>query len=153
MVNRTIETIYENYLEELEKTVSKEARRFGFLTRMLTGKRSETENIIDVFDTALEAELKRLLETGMDTAELSELAHWMLRQAVNFRDVPNAKYAFLAALRHITSFTQYLSPEDALYLANNLETAIPSSERFPVHKELIAKLKERSLAREHEQIK
>ncbi len=153
MVNQRVETIYESYLEELQKAVSNEARRFGGLTRILTGKRSGTEIIVDAFDAALEAELKRLSEIEQDGAELRELAEWMLRQSVNFRDVPQAKYTFLAALRHITSFTHCLSREDAQYLAEKLEAELPSRERFPVHKELIEKLRERAQAKEHEQIK
>ena len=143
MVSQTIETIYYSYLEELQKAVSNETRRFGGLTRILTGKNSEAEAIVDAFDGRLKAELERLLGERPDSEELRELAEWMLRQSLDYKDLPQAKYAFLAALRHLTPFAHYLSREDAAYLTERFEAAIPPPERFPVHKELIFKLKER----------
>ncbi len=152
MVDQTIEKIYENYLEDLQKAASNEARRFGGIARLLTGKRSDTEDLVEKFDPELQAELCRMLGQEPDSSKLRELAEWMLKQAVNFRDIPQAKYAFLAALRHLTPYTDFLGSADALDLANRFEAAIPQYERFPVHKELIAKLRERSKAKEYEHI-
>ena len=144
MVNHTIVVIYENYLEDMRNEASKEARRFDSVSRIITGKRSKTEELLPAFDERLETELNRLFGHQSNSADVRELAELMLDQVSDNRDEPQLKYSFMAVQRHLIPLVSCLSSGDASILVKKFETAIPSRERFPVHKELIKKLREQS---------
>ena len=143
-MNRTIKMIYEHYLEAMDKTVLDEARHFGGITRLLVGKKSESESLLPAFDAALETALSHVLQEQPSSGEVRELAEWMLMQVKENWDKPQLKYSLMAVLRHIIPLICCLSREDASILAEKFETAFPRREQFPIHKELIIKLKERT---------
>ncbi|MFB0921366.1 MAG: hypothetical protein QMB62_10890 [Oscillospiraceae bacterium] len=144
MINPEISAIYENYLEETGRADAAEARRFEWLSRMFTGRPSGAEVLLQAFDTNLKDGLDRLYGQTSGSAEIRELAEWMLEQVGNNQSRPQVKYSLMAALRHIIPLTAYLNVEDAVSLSKSIKAAIPSRERFPVHNELIDKLKKQS---------
>jgi len=141
---QSVVTIYENYLENMNKDASNETRRLGGLSRLFTGKQSGAEALTTAFDAAIETELNQMLENPISSAEIRRLADWMQEQVTANRDEPKLKYAFMAVQRHILPLVGGLSRDDAAYLMQKLESAIPKRERFPVHQQLIGKLRERS---------
>lgn len=144
MVNQSIVIIYEKYLENMCEAASDEARHLSGLSRMFTGKRSKTEELLPEFDAEVETELNRQFERQSSSAEVREQADWMLDQVSANRNEPRLKYALMAVQRHLIPLISCLSREDAAFLAQKFEAVIPRRERFPVQKELIKKLHEQS---------
>jgi hypothetical protein len=144
MLNQTIVMIYENYLEEMSAAEAADAHHLGGLSRMFTGKQSDKQALLPVFDSKLAAELNRLFGQDSDSAEVCELAEWMQEQVTAYRSNPSVKYSFMAVQRHLIPLVGCLSSEDAAVLLKEYETAIPKRERFPIHTELLSKLKEQS---------
>jgi|GEM_PF-2257595 len=144
MVNQSIVMIYEKYLGNMCEAASDEARHLGALSRMFTGKRSKTEELLPAFDAEVEIELNRQFEKQSSSAEVRELADWMLDQVTTKRDEPRIKYVFMAVQRHLIPLISCLNREDAAILSQKFETVIPHRECFPVQKELIKKLREQS---------
>ena len=144
MVNQTIVTIYENYLEEMSAAAAAEARHLGGLSRLLTGKQGGSEVLLTAFDSKLAAELNGLLEQKPESAEIRELGEWMLEQLAAYQSNPPVKYSFMAVQRHLIPLVEGLSGGDAEVLFKKFETAVPKRERFPIYTELLSKLKEQS---------
>ena len=144
MLNQTITTLYDNYIEEMSAALSEEARHLGGLSRMIVGKRGKSDELLPAFDSRLEAELNRLFEEKPDSGEVRELIDFMLCQVSESKDEPRLKYSFMAVQRHLAPLISLLSSEDAAYLHKRFEAVIRRQERFPVQKELIKKLKEQS---------
>jgi hypothetical protein len=144
MLNQTITTIYDNYIEEMSAALSEEARHLGGLSRMISGKRGKSDELLPTFDSRLEAELNRLFSEQPDSGEVRELADYMLSQISESKDEPRLKYSFMAVQRHLAPLICYLNQEDADYLFKKSETVIRRQERFPVQKDLMKKLKEQS---------
>ena len=82
MLDQMIVMIYENYSEAMGKAASEEARHLGGLSRILVGKRSNSEDLLPAFDARLEAELNRLFGPQSDSADVRELANLMLDLAL-----------------------------------------------------------------------
>jgi len=144
MLNQTISIIYDNYTEEMSKAASEEARHLGGLSRMIVGKRSSSDDLLPAFDSRLEAELNSLFGQQTDSPEIRELADFMLDKVSENWDEPKLKYSFLAVQRHLLLLFNCLNSTDAAYLYKKFEAVIPRQERFPVQKNLIAKLKEQA---------
>lgn len=144
MVNQSIIMIYENYLDETSAADAKEARHFGALSRIFTGKQSESQALLPVFDAKLSSELNLLFSRDSASSEVRELAEWMLDKATEFEDNSSVKYSFMAVQRHLLPLVGCLRSEDAAALFQKYEAAIPKRERFPIHTELLKKLKNQS---------
>lgn len=144
MVNQTIIMIYENYVEEMSAASVAEAKHLGGLSRMFTGKQSEKQALLPVFDSKLAAELNRLFGQGSDSAEVRELAEWMLAQSTAYQNDPPIKYSFMAVHRHLIPLVESLNSGDSALLLKEYEAAIPRRERFPIHTELFTKLKKQA---------
>lgn len=147
MVCQTILMIYENYRHNVRRAAAQDARHLGALSRILTGKRSDIEELLPDFDAKVEAELERLSREQPDSTAIRELAQWMLEQFEAQQNEPQIRYAFMAVQRHLIPLIGFLSDSDAACLAEKFETAFPYRERFPSHTELIKKLKVQSCNR------
>ena len=144
MVSSSIITIYENYLEEMRRAALADARHFGGLSKILTGKQGRAAELLPVFDARLENEIKLLFGQQSSSGEVRELAEWMLERIEDSRYEPRLKYSLMAVQRHLLPLIGCLSGEDAAVLKEKFETVIPRQERFPVQKNLISKLREQA---------
>ena len=144
MVSSSIITIYENYLEEMRRAALSDARHFGGLSKILTGKQGRAAELLPVFDARLENEIKLLFGQQSSSGEVRELAEWMLERVEDSRDEPRLKYSLMAVQRHLLPLISCLSGEDAAVLKEKFETVIPRRERFPVQKNLISRLREQA---------
>ncbi len=144
MLNQTIPMIYDNYTEEMNKAAVEDARHFGGLSRIITGKGSGSEDLMPAFDCRLQAELNRLFGEQSDSEGVRELAEFMIDQVAVNRDEPRLKYSFIAVQRHLIPLTGCLNSADAAYLYKKFNAVIPRRERFPVQNKLVTKLKEQS---------
>lgn len=142
MVNQAITEIYENYLDAVNKATAKDVHRFGGLSRIFTGRQSYVERLLPDFDDKLGTTLRQLYQTASSSAEVRELAEWMVEQVYAHKDDQRVKYHLMAQLRHLTPLVGALNSTDAASLAERLEAAFPRRERFPIHMQLITKLKE-----------
>jgi len=144
MLNQMIVMIYENYSEAMRKAASEEARHLGGLSRMLIGKRSNSEDLLPAFDARLEAELNILFGLQSSSAEVRELADFMLDRVAENRDEPRVKYSLMAVQRHLLPLIGCLNSADASLLIKKFESTIPRQERFPIQKKLISSLKDQA---------
>jgi len=144
MVSQSIITIYENYLEEIRRAALEDARHFGGLSKILTGKQGRAAELLPVFDARLESEIKLLFGQQSSSEEVRELAEWMLGQLEENGNEPRLKYSLMAVQRHLLPLISCLSGEDAAVLKKKFETVIPRRERFPVQNNLIGKLREQA---------
>ena len=128
----------------MRKAVSVDARHFGVLSKMFTGRPGRTEELLPAFDVRLENEIKLRFGEHSSSAEVRELAEWMLERVEDSRDEPRLKYSFMAVQRHLIPLISCLGREDAGILDKKFEAAVPRRERFPVQKNLISKLREQA---------
>ncbi len=139
MIQQSISPIYDEYLEQLQK--SSRENRLSALTRLLTGRHDE-EHLM-AFDARLKDRLSVLASQNPDSRDVRELSEWMLGKAEACADSPYIKYSFTAVLRHLIPLTSFLIPADAAFLAARFEKAFPRRERFPALRDLIASLNEK----------
>lgn len=144
MLNQTITTLYDNYIEEMSKALYEEAQHLSGLSRMIVGKRGKSDELLPVFDSKLKSELDMLFSDKSSSEDIRELADFMLRQVSDSSDEPRMKYSFMAVQRHLIPLIPCLNMEDAAYLYKRFEELIPRKERFPVIIDLMKKLKTKS---------
>jgi hypothetical protein len=143
-MNQKIIMIYQDFLEEVNKLDSNDAHNLVTLVRTFFRRPSDVEKLLPDFDERVGNELNLLTEQYVESAEVRELAEWMLDQTGAQNDNPQIQYAFIAVQRHLTQLISFLTFEDAACLADRFAFTFPKWKRFPIHTELIAKLKNQS---------
>jgi len=115
MVSSSIITIYENYLEEMRRAALADARHFGGLSKIFTGKQGRAAELLPVFDARLENEIKLLFGQQSSSGEVRELAEWTLQRVEDSRDEPRLKYSLMAVQRHLLPLIGCLSERTPLF--------------------------------------
>jgi hypothetical protein len=96
-MNQKIIMIYQDFLEEVNKLDSNDAHNLVTLVRTFFRRPSDVEKLLPDFDERVGNELNLLTEQYVESAEVRELAEWMLDQTGAQNDNPQIQYAFIAS--------------------------------------------------------